>query len=121
MAKRKKAEIAQITKVRMRAELKDKLTASANRNKRTQNGELVHRLEESFANEAQDLRDSAIIDMLVDHNDVSSELLRTIASELAKHPEWFTSEAKMKDMVTGLAYSAHGKEPFEEPQPGDDE
>lgn len=60
----KKAEIVQITKVRMQKELKDKLTRSAERNNRTQNGELVHRLEQSFLKEETELREGTFIDML---------------------------------------------------------
>jgi hypothetical protein len=116
----KKAEIVQITKVRMQKELKDKLARSAERNNRTQNGELVHRLEESFANEVQDLRDGAIINMLVDHNDISSTVLRKIASELAKNPDWFRSKEDMKNMVEGIYFAAYGKEPDEAPRPGEE-
>src|SRR3984957_8657396 len=104
----------------MRAELKDKLTLSAARNNRTQNGELVHRLEKSFANEAQDLRDGAIIDMLVKHNDVGSDLLRDIADEIAKHPDWSNSEAARKDLTYWLYIAAYGKEPPQEPRPGEE-
>jgi hypothetical protein len=60
----KKAEIVQITKVRMQKELKDKLTRSADRNNRTQNGELVHRLEQSFLKEETELREGAYKDLL---------------------------------------------------------
>jgi hypothetical protein len=61
----KKTQIVQITKVRMQKELKDKLTRSAERNNRTQNGELVARLEASFARDEEELRASTILNMLV--------------------------------------------------------
>jgi hypothetical protein len=60
----KKSVIAQITKVRMQQELKDKLTRSAKLNKRTQNGELVYRLELSFAKEEEEARASVVDVML---------------------------------------------------------
>ena len=121
MVTRKKTDVVQLSKIRMREVLRAKLARDAERKGITLNGEIVDRLEQSYANEAQAMRDSAIIDMLVDHNDVSSELLRKIAFELAKNPDWFRSEADMKHMVEGLYFVAYGKEPREEPQPGDDE
>ena len=78
---------------------------------------MVERLEQSFVNEAQDLRDSAIVDMLVNHNEGSSELLRKFAFELAKNPALFRSEDELKNMigniyVTGKRYT---REPLENP------
>jgi hypothetical protein len=113
----KKSKIVALTKVRMREELKDQLARSAARNNRTQNGELVHRLEQSFATDAKELRDSAIVDMLVNHNEGSSELLRRFAFELAKNPALFRSEDELKNMigniyVTGKRYT---REPLENP------
>ena len=66
----KKSVIVQMTKVRMQKELKDKLERSAARNNRTHNGELVHRLEQSFLREETELREAAL-----------SELLRALAPE----------------------------------------
>lgn len=66
----KKSVIVQVTKVRMQKELKDKLERSAARNNRTHNGELVHRLEQSFLREEGESRENAL-----------SELLRALAPE----------------------------------------
>jgi hypothetical protein len=110
----KKSKIVQITKVRMREELKDQLIRSATRNKRTQNGELVHRLEQSFAQDAKDaqeLRDSGILDMMLMNNDLSGALVRNIAKQLAKNPNWRHLKAA-QDLLETLSHSE---------QPGDDQ
>ena len=117
MAARKKTDVIQLSKIRMREALRAKLARDAEKKGITLNAEIVDRLEDSYGKAA---RDSAIIDMLVDHNDVSSELLRKIAFELRNNPDWFRSEADMKHMVEGLYFAAYGKEPDEEPRPGEE-
>jgi hypothetical protein len=91
----------------MREELKDQLARSAARNNRTQNGELVHRLEQSFTHEAQDLRDSAILDMMVMNNDPHGALLRNMAKQLARNPNW----PHLKAAKELLEILSHGTEP----------
>jgi hypothetical protein len=99
MVTRKKTDVVQLSKIRMKETLRARLARDAERNGTTLNGEIVDRLEKSYANEAQGMRDSAIIDMLVDHNDVGSGLLRRFASELARHPDSLRSEAELKNMI----------------------
>jgi hypothetical protein len=119
MPSRKPTDYVQF-KLRIRQSLLKQLQREAAKKKHSANNEAVERLEQSFDKDAQGQRDSAIIDMLVDHNDVSSELLRKIAFELQKNPDWFRSEADMKHMVEGLYFAAYGKEPDEEPRPGEE-
>jgi hypothetical protein len=83
----KKAEIVQITKVRMQKELKDKLERAAGRNNRTHNGELVHRLEQSFLQEETELREDAFVDImaaLAPHRKGDDGKPEIDAAELAK-------------------------------------
>jgi hypothetical protein len=108
-------------KLRIRQSLLKKLRKEATKNGHSANNEAVERLEQSFAGPTQAMRDSAIIDMLVRNNDTSSKLLRDIADELAKHPDWDHYEAARKDLIGWLYIAAYGKEPREEPGPGDDE
>lgn len=68
----------------------------------------------------QAMRDSNIIDMLVRNNDASSKLLRDIADELAKHPDWNRYEAARKDLIGWLYVAAYGKEPPQEQRPGEE-
>jgi hypothetical protein len=108
-------------KLRVRKSLVKRLQKEAARKKHSANNEAVERLEGSFEKDAKSERDAAIIDMLVRHNDVGSRLLRYMADEIAKHPDWSDDEAGRKDLISCLSISAHGKEPREEPGPGDDE
>jgi hypothetical protein len=120
MVARKKTDVVQLSKIRMKEALRAQLARDADRKGITLNGEIVDRLERSYAKDTQAMRDAAIIDMLVRHDDVSAQLLRDIADQIAKHPDWSNSEATRKDLLSWLAFAIHGKEPIEEPQPGDD-
>jgi hypothetical protein len=97
-------------KLRVRRALLLKIQREAEKKKHSANTEAVARLEESFARSEQARRDSAIIDMLVNNDDVSSAALRYIAIEMTKTPEPFRSEADLKTFLTGLDFSAYGKE-----------
>jgi hypothetical protein len=117
MAARKKTDVIQLSKIRMREALRAKLARDAEKKGITLNAEIVDRLEDSYGKAA---RDAGIIDMLVKHNDVGSGLLRDIADEIAKHPDWSDSETARKDLMAWLYIAAHGKEPPEEPRPGEE-
>jgi Arc-like DNA binding domain len=117
MVARKKTDVIQLSKIRMREALRAKLARDAEKKGITLNAEIVDRLEQSYE---KAVRDSAIIDMLVRNNDVGSQLLRDIADEIAKHPDWSNSEAGRKDLILWLRLAAHGKEPPEEPRPGEE-
>jgi hypothetical protein len=115
MAKKSTAIVP--TMLRIREELRKRLEREAKKRDHSLNAEMAERLEKSFSAS----RDGAILDMLVRHDDVSAQLLRDIADQIAKHPDWSTSEEERKELLTGLTFSIHGKEPQGEPQPGDDE
>jgi hypothetical protein len=80
MKPRKKAEIVQITKVRMPRELKDKLLRSAARNNRTQNGELVARLEASFAKDEETLNANRVLNAVLASSDTSEKWREVVAT-----------------------------------------
>jgi hypothetical protein len=114
MAKKSTAIVP--TMLRMREDLRQRLEREAKKKDHSLNAEMVHRLERSFANQ----RDSAIIEMLVRNNDVGSELLRDIADEIKKHPDWDSNEAARKELLHWLYIAAYGKEPPQEPRPGEE-
>jgi hypothetical protein len=111
MAK-KSTEIVPIM-LRVREDLRKRLEREAKKRVHSLNAEMVERLEKSFAKESQDMRDSAILDMMVMNNDLSGALLRNIAIQLARNPDWSGSKAA-KELLETLSY---GKEP----QPGDNQ
>jgi hypothetical protein len=119
MVNRKKSDVVQLSKIRMKEALRAQLARDADRKGVTLNGEIVDRLERSYAKDSQAARDSAIIDMLVRNDDASAKLLRAIADEIAKHPDWSDDEAQREDLIKWLAYAIHGKTPLGEP--GEDE
>jgi plasmid stability protein len=116
---KKAAEHAQF-KLRVQQSLLKRLRKEAAKKGHSANNEAVERLEQSLEKDTRAMRDGAVIDMLVRHNEVSASILRDIADEIAKHPDWNRDEAARKDLVGWLYIAAHGKEPIEEPQPGDD-
>jgi hypothetical protein len=101
------------TMLRIREDLRKRLEREAKKKDHSLNAEMVERLEQSLANEAQDLRDSAIVDMLVNHNDASSKLVRHMVSEIAKHPDWDRNMAKRKTILDWFTREINGKEPNE--------
>jgi hypothetical protein len=107
-------------KLRVRRSLLLKIQREAEKKKHSANTEAVNRLEESFDRFEQARRDSAIIDMLVDNNQVRGALLRQIALEMTKAPNnAFRSEADAKNFLTSINFSAYGKEIQERIQSGE--
>jgi hypothetical protein len=94
-------------KLRVRRSLLLKIQREAEKKKHSANTEAVERLEESFVQSEQARRDSAIIDMLVDNDNVSSVALRLIALKIMKAPKSFSSAS---DLITSLNFAAYGKE-----------
>jgi hypothetical protein len=119
MAKKSTAIVP--TMLRIREDLRKRLEREAKKRDHSLNAEMAERLEKSFADEAQATRDSAIVDLLTNHNDISGKLLRDIASQIAKHPDWPETESNRTRFLLWLATAIHGKEPQGEPQPGDDQ
>jgi hypothetical protein len=109
------------TMLRIREDLRKRLEREAKKKDHSLNAEMVERLEQSFANEAQSMRDSAIIDLLVDRD--KSERWRPFLSLLVKNPELLdlkvSAEAAMKSFAKD-ASTASRKEPDEVSEPGDD-
>ena len=93
-------------KIRIRRSLLLKIQREAEKKKHSANTEAVARLEESF----QARRDTAILNMIVDPDRMSSAFLRQIAGELMKSSKSINSEADFKAFLTGINFSAYGKE-----------
>lgn len=88
MVARKKTDVVQLSKIRMREALRARLARDAERKGVTLNAEIVDRLEQSYTNEAKELRDSAILDMMLAKDDLRGSIVRTMASRLARNPNW---------------------------------
>ena len=97
-------------KLRVRRSLLLKIQREAEKKKHSANTEAVNRLEESFDRSEEARRDSAIIEMLVNNDNVSSAALRHIAIEMTKAPNPFRSAADLKSFLTSLNFSAYGKQ-----------
>jgi hypothetical protein len=107
-------------KLRVRRALLVKIQREAEKKKHSANTEAVNRLEESFDRSEQARRDSAILDIMVDNKQVSGALLRQIALEMTKAPNnTFRSEADAKNFLTGINFSAYGKDVQEGIQSGE--
>jgi hypothetical protein len=114
MAKKSTAIVP--TMLRIREDLRKRLEREARKRDHSLNAEMVERLEKSFVNQAQASRDTALLDLLVRHDDVSAQLLRDIADAI-----WSSEEPERDDLLRTLAYAIHGKTWQGEPQPGDDQ
>jgi Arc-like DNA binding domain len=115
MVTRKKTDVVQLSKIRMREELRRRLAREAERKGTTLNAEIVERLEQSFAREAHTMRDTAIIDLMV------SERWGHLASVLRTNPDLLKldAQAAMKSFVKD-ASTAGRNEPDKEPEAGGD-
>jgi guanylate kinase len=100
-------------KLRIRQSLLKQIQKEAAKKKHSANNEAVERLERSFEDDAKELRDSAILDMMVINDDLSGAVLRNMAKQLARNPNWSGVKAA-KELLEILS---SGKEP----QPGDNE
>jgi hypothetical protein len=90
-------------KLRVRRALLVKIQREAEKQKHSANTEAVARLEESFHR----WRDSAILDMFVDNDNVGSAALRLLADKIKKAPKSFSNAA---DLIASLNFSAYAKE-----------
>jgi hypothetical protein len=102
----KKATAIVPTMLRMREELRRRLEREAKKNERSLNAEMVGRLEQSF----DEQRNSAILDLLVNNDNVSSAVLRQIAREMSKVPNSLRSDPEIKNFLASINFSAYGKE-----------
>jgi predicted nuclease with TOPRIM domain len=87
MPSRKPTDYVQF-KLRIRQSLLKQLQREAAKKKHSANNEAVERLERSFANEAKELRDSEILDLMLAKDDLRGSIVRTMASRLARNPNW---------------------------------
>jgi hypothetical protein len=72
-------------KLRIRQSLLKQIQKQAEKKKHSANNEAVERLERSFADEAKEVRDSAILDMMIGGKvDLKGMITRTLASQLAR-------------------------------------
>jgi hypothetical protein len=116
-------------KLRIRQSLLKQIQKEAAKKKHSANNEAVERLEKSFALETQAMRNSAIIDLVVDRE--KSDRWRPLLSLLTKYPELFdhrvSAEAGMKSFAEAAmksfakeASTTSREERDEESEPGDD-
>jgi hypothetical protein len=106
MVKRKKTDVVQLSKIRMRGDLHTRLVQSAERRESTLNGEIVHRLEQSFARdgarESQKLqveKDAEVLNLLIGNNEAAADALRRLVFEMQTHLAWDESKAGRKAMA----------------------
>jgi hypothetical protein len=99
MVARKKTDVIQLSKIRMREALRAKLVRFAERDGRTLNAEIVDRLERSFAHDQKLEHDQAVIALLVGGDEMSSVLLRQILFELQARPRWADTPQSTEEMA----------------------
>jgi hypothetical protein len=97
-------------KLRVRRSLLLKVQREAEKKKHSANIEAVARLEASFDRSEQAKRDSAVIDLLVDNDKVSSAVLRQIAREMIKAPHSLRTDGEIKSFLTSINFVTAGKE-----------
>ena len=71
------------TMLRIREDLRKRLEREAKKRDHSLNAEMVERLEASFVKDAKELRDSAIVDMMVDNDSWKGNAVRILAAEIA--------------------------------------
>jgi hypothetical protein len=104
--KRKKTDTVQLSKIRMREDLRSKLAEAAERREVTLNGEIVARLEQSFTREAnreseklQVEKDAEVLNLLVGRNTAAADILRKIVFEMQSNPKWDGNKAQRRQMA----------------------
>jgi hypothetical protein len=99
----RKPRIIQLSKIRMREGLHQRLVRSAEAYGRTLNAEIVDRLERSLTQDAVAERDQVIIGMLVGGDHGSGTFLRQLVFELQKRHRWWESSAKSDELIAVLS------------------
>ena len=99
----RKPRIIQLSKIRMREALHQRLVRDAGANGRTLNAEIVDRLERSLTQDAVAERDRVIIAMLVGGDHGSGTFLRQLVFELQKRHRWWESPAKSDELIAVLS------------------
>jgi hypothetical protein len=99
----RKPRILQLSKIRMREGLHQRLVRDAEAYGRTLNAEIVDRLERSLTQDANAERDRVIIAMLVGGDHGSTTFLRQVVFELQKRHRWWESSAKSDELIAVLS------------------
>jgi Arc-like DNA binding domain len=82
---RKKTDTVQLSKIRLREDLRRKLARDAERHHTTLNGEIVARLERSYVLEEQRQRENALVDLLLGSGE-NADFLRRLALRFQQYP-----------------------------------
>ena len=101
-ARKPKPRIIQLSKIRMREALHQRLVRDAQAYGRTLNAEIVDRLERSLTQDAVAERDRVIIAMLVGGDRGNVNFLRRLVFELQKRHRWYEYPAKTEEMIAVL-------------------
>lgn len=114
MVTRKKTDVVQLSKIRMREDLRSKLANWAEDAGRTLNAEIVDRLERSFNSDLAAERDRAMIALMVGGDLFSAMLMRFILFELQRNPHWADSPKSIDELakfIDHLVRSVPSKDP----------
>jgi hypothetical protein len=85
MIQRKKTDTVQLSKIRLREDLRSKLARDADRHHTTLNGEIVARLERSYVLDEQRQRENALVDLLLGNGE-NADFLRRLALRFQNNP-----------------------------------
>jgi hypothetical protein len=108
----KKAKDTPHLRLRIEPSLLARLEKSADRNDRTLTGEIVRRLEGSFARE----KDTAVLNLLVGGNDTYADLFRKIVLELQTNQGWDLNQSQRLQMAERIRAYIYPPEMSEEPE-----
>jgi hypothetical protein len=106
----KKATAIVPTMLRIREDLRKRLEREAKKKDHSLNAEMVERLEQSFVDDAQNQRDLAIINMMMDSDGINIDLMRKIVFELWKRRSWVDADYDPKEGESAFSFLQHAKE-----------
>ncbi|MHC2241111.1 hypothetical protein [Bradyrhizobium elkanii] len=119
--KRKKTDVVQLSKIRMREDLRLRLVNAAERRDATLNGEIVHRLEQSFGRDAEKQtmesqveKDAQILNLMLAKNDASADVFRKLLHEMQLRPGWDTKKQTIREIADVLHRHIYNPEIFGE-------
>lgn len=102
--KRSKNEIVP-TMLRMKEELRKKISESARKNANSMNEEMVKRLEVSYDRDEFEHRDTIIVETMTGHYAASADLLRNFVVELQRAQQmWRHSDEAKKRLIDCLSF-----------------
>jgi Arc-like DNA binding domain len=111
MVSRKKTDVVQLSKIRMREDLRRKLAKEAERKDVTLNGEIVARLEQSFEGTNQEALTAALVG-----GGINAYLLGVIAFTVRdldrKNPDWRNNEDGRTEFLRGVEMAMAIPEPI---------